>query len=78
MNRGIRRKRRRTLVEFRILGPLEVRLADQGVDIGHARQRSVLAVLLLDLGQVVPMERLIDRVWARSRRPPSATFCTDT
>jgi DNA-binding SARP family transcriptional activator len=57
-------------VEFLLLGPVEVRLADQRVDIGHARQRSVLAVLLLDLGQVVPTERLIDRVWGEE--PPTS------
>jgi DNA-binding SARP family transcriptional activator len=57
-------------MEFRILGPVEVRAADQRIDIGHARQRSVLAVLLLDLGQVVPTERLIDRVWGEG--PPAS------
>jgi DNA-binding SARP family transcriptional activator len=57
-------------MEFRILGPVEVRADDQRIDIGHARQRSVLAVLLLDLGQVVPAERLIDRVWGED--PPAS------
>jgi DNA-binding SARP family transcriptional activator len=57
-------------VEFRVLGPVEVRVAGQPIDVGHARQRSVLAVLLLDLGRVVPTERLIDRVWGDS--PPAA------
>ncbi len=50
-------------MEFRVLGGLEVRAAGLRVDAGHARQRAVLAVLLFDLGRVVPTTRLIDRVW---------------
>jgi DNA-binding SARP family transcriptional activator/tetratricopeptide (TPR) repeat protein len=57
-------------VEFRVLGPVEVRVAGRAVDAGHARQRSVLAVLLLHLGQPVPAERLIDRVWGED--PPAS------
>jgi DNA-binding SARP family transcriptional activator/Tfp pilus assembly protein PilF len=56
------------LVELRVLGDLEIRAAGQRVDAGHARQRSVLAVLLLDLGRVVPPDQLIDRVWGED--PP--------
>ena len=33
------------------------------LDAGHARRRAVLAVLLLDLGRIVPVEALIERVW---------------
>jgi len=57
-------------VEFRVLGPVEALVAGQPIDTGHARQRSVLAVLLLDLGRAVPAERLIDRVWGDS--PPAS------
>jgi DNA-binding SARP family transcriptional activator len=60
--------RREAPVEFRVLGPVEVRVSGRCVDAGHARQRSVLAVLLLDLGQVVPAGLLIDRVWGED--PP--------
>jgi DNA-binding SARP family transcriptional activator/tetratricopeptide (TPR) repeat protein len=57
-------------VEFGVLGPVEVRVAGQVTDAGHTRQRAVLAVLLLDLGRVVPTELLIDRVWGAS--PPNS------
>jgi DNA-binding SARP family transcriptional activator len=50
-------------VEFRVLGDLEIRAGDLRIDAGHARQQAVLAVLLLDLGRVVPPGQLIDRVW---------------
>jgi DNA-binding SARP family transcriptional activator/Tfp pilus assembly protein PilF len=55
------------LVEFLVLGDLEVRADGRRVDVGHARQRSVLAVLLLDLGRVVPAGQLIDRVWGEDQ-----------
>jgi DNA-binding SARP family transcriptional activator len=54
---------------FRILGPLEVR-ADQGwTKIGAAKQRSVLATLLLRPGEPVSTDVLIDEVWPD--KPPA-------
>ncbi len=57
-------------MEFRVLGDVEVRAAGRRVEAGHARQRAVLAVLLFDLGRVVPVTRLIDRVWGDD--PPAS------
>jgi DNA-binding SARP family transcriptional activator len=50
-------------VEFRLLGPLEV--VDDGcaLPLGGTKQRSVLAMLLLNANSVVSSERLIDTVW---------------
>ena len=54
---------------FRILGPLEVR-TDQGwTKIGAAKQRSVLATLLLRPGEPVSTDVLIDQVWPD--KPPA-------
>jgi DNA-binding SARP family transcriptional activator/tetratricopeptide (TPR) repeat protein len=58
-------------MEFGVLGPVEVGLAGRPADVGQARQRAVLAVLLLELGRVVPLEVLVDRVWGE-RAPRSA------
>jgi DNA-binding SARP family transcriptional activator len=57
-------------VEFGVLGPVEVRAAGQVCEAGYPKQRAVLAVLLLDLGRMVPSEQLIDRVWGEDP-PPS-------
>jgi DNA-binding SARP family transcriptional activator/tetratricopeptide (TPR) repeat protein len=57
-------------MEFRVLGPVEVWADDRAVAAGHARQRAVLAVLLLAAGRAVPAEVLIDRVWGEN--PPGS------
>ena len=62
------------LVELEVLGPVEVRASGRVLDAGHARRRAVLAVLLLDLGRVVPVEALIDRVWGEE--PPASVLNT--
>ncbi|MEU8869485.1 AfsR/SARP family transcriptional regulator [Streptomyces umbrinus] len=52
------------MTEFRLLGPVELRGPDGAVvDLGPAKQRTVLAALLVDAGRWVAMETLIDRVW---------------
>src|SRR5579862_123355 len=58
-------------MEFRTLGPIELWSAGQPQDLGSARLRCVLAVLLLAPRTIVPAETLIDRVWD-TRPPPKA------
>ena len=50
-------------MEFRILGPVEVWDAGRQLQIGGAKQRALLAALLLHANEVVPADRLIDEVW---------------
>ncbi len=50
-------------MEFRILGSLAA-VADGSVaDLGSPKQRALLAILLLHVGDIVPVDRLIDLLW---------------
>lgn len=51
-------------MEFRILGPLEVRRDGVSVRIGGPRQRALLALLLCNANRVVSHERLIEELLA--------------
>jgi DNA-binding SARP family transcriptional activator len=57
-------------VEFRILGPLEVWQDGRALALRGARQRALLAMLLLHAGEVVSTERLVDAIWGEE--PPDA------
>jgi DNA-binding SARP family transcriptional activator/DNA-binding beta-propeller fold protein YncE len=59
-------------MEYRILGPLEVAEQDREVVLGRGRQRSVLALLLLNANEIVSSERLIDELWGDAP-PPTAS-----
>ncbi len=55
-------------IQFRILGPFEARKAGRPLQLGGARQQSLLAILVLHANQVVPRDRLIADLW--DREPP--------
>jgi DNA-binding SARP family transcriptional activator len=51
------------VIEFRILGPFTVLDDGKPVSIQGAKERAVLAILLLNTGQVVSADHLIDALW---------------
>jgi YVTN family beta-propeller protein len=59
-------------MEFRILGSLEVEVDGRLLKLGGAKQRAVLALLLLHTNDVLSRERLIDELWGASP-PDTAT-----
>lgn len=66
------RSERPTGMEFRLLGPFEASHHGRLVEIASRRQeRCLLALLLLDLGHLVTIDRLIDLLWNGSA-PASA------
>ncbi|MFC5724850.1 BTAD domain-containing putative transcriptional regulator [Streptomyces gamaensis] len=48
---------------FCVLGPLRVSARDQPVSIPAGKQRVLLAALLVDANEVVPVDELVDRIW---------------
>ncbi len=57
-------------MEFRILGPLEVLAGGSVVPISGARQRGLLAILVLSANEVVSADRLIEELWGA--QPPES------
>src|SRR6266516_1995845 len=54
--------------DFRVLGPLEVSVDDRSIALGGQKQRALLALLLLEPGRVVSVDRIVDALWGE--RPP--------
>ncbi|MGO1051083.1 BTAD domain-containing putative transcriptional regulator [Crossiella sp. CA198] len=61
-------------IEFRVLGPLEVRVGGALLVIGAAKQRVLLAALLLQAGDEVRFEELIGTLWESA--PPASPRAT--
>ena len=61
-------------LEFRILGPLEVRRSGEPLPLRGRKQHALLALLLLHANEVVTRDRLIDELW--SEQPPETAANT--
>ena len=59
---------------YGLLGPVEAHVNDRVIPLAGARQRLVLALLLLHANQLVPADRLIDELWGADlpQDPPGA------
>lgn len=57
-------------MQYRLLGALELQNGDRPVALGGAKQRALLALLLVNANQVVSRDRLIDELWGEEP-PPS-------
>jgi amino acid adenylation domain-containing protein len=55
-------------VEFGILGPLKIVVDDSSVVVPAAKQRALLATLVLHAGRLLMLDKLTDAVW--DERPP--------
>jgi YVTN family beta-propeller protein len=50
-------------MDYRILGPLDVRDDGHAFELGGEKQRAVLAILLLHANEAVSVDRLIEGIW---------------
>jgi YVTN family beta-propeller protein len=62
------------MIDFRILGPLEVQDNGRLAPLGGTKQRALLAILLLRRGEVLSVDRLVDELWGE--RPPGTATKT--
>ena len=56
-------------MQYRVLGPLEVRNGEESLPLAGAKQRALLALLLLHANRVLSRDRLIDELWGD--KPPA-------
>ncbi len=56
------------MLQFRILGPLEIERDGKLVRLGGRKQRALLAVLLVHAGELMSADRLVDELWGE--QPP--------
>ena len=55
-------------MDYRILGSIEAIADGAAAELGPPKQRALLAILLMHVGEIVPTDRLIDLLWGE--RPP--------
>ncbi|WP_327007989.1 NB-ARC domain-containing protein [Dactylosporangium sp. NBC_01737] len=51
------------MLQANLLGPVEIFVAGRQLDLGPAKQRAVLAALLVDAGRPTDVSMIVDRVW---------------
>jgi DNA-binding SARP family transcriptional activator len=59
-------------MDFRLLGPLEVLENGEAIDVGAAKPRALLAVLLLNANHVVSSDELLESLW--DEQPPGTAL----
>src|SRR6266540_6611303 len=50
-------------MDFRILGPLEVRDGDREVRLRAGKERALLALLLVNANRTLSIDRIVDELW---------------
>ncbi len=65
------------MLEFRVLGALGVSGSAGEVSLGGTKQRLALALLVLQAGQFVSREALVDGLWPEAP-PPTATHAVES
>ena len=65
------------MIEFRVLGPLEVLREGQALALGSTKQRALLAIFLLNANELLSRDRLIQELWGE-RAPPTAGHTLET
>lgn len=62
------------MIEFRLLGPFEVLIGGAPAELGGARPKALLAILLLNRGKAISGERIADELWGET--PPATAAKT--
>jgi DNA-binding SARP family transcriptional activator len=60
-------------VDFRLFGPMRVDGSGGPVELGPRTERAILAMLLVQPGRVLPLDRLIAQLWAGAPPPGAVT-----
>ena len=59
-------------MQIQVLGSIEVHENEKDLAIGGPTQRRILALLAMDVGDVVSVDRLIDAIWVDEDLPDNA------
>ena len=63
------------MIDYRLLGPLEVTVDGHALDVGGLKQRALLAILVLHANQPVPRDVLVSQLWGE--HPPGPDHAMD-